>query len=187
MSDISDLDLVERYKQGQESAFNEIVLRYQERIYWVVRRFLTEHDDADDIVQDVFIKASVALRDFRGESSLFTWLYRIAVNLSLNEIRRKRVKDFFRFEEIDQSPSSLEENPDKLLEAQENRRMIQEAVGTLPPKQRTVFVLRYYEEMPYEEIAEILRTSVGGLKANYFHAVKRVAGYLKRQHGTRQS
>ncbi len=186
MSALTDQELVERYRSGQESAFNEIVLRYQEKVYWVVRRFLNDHDDADDIVQDVFVKASAALKEFRGDSSLYTWLYRIAVNLSLNEIRRKRVRDFFRLEDVEHLEESSEHEPDKVAEAEEQRKLIEEAVRFLPPKQRTVFVLRYYEELAYEEIAGILHTSVGGLKANFFHAVKKVAGHLRKQHGTRE-
>jgi RNA polymerase sigma-70 factor (ECF subfamily) len=185
MSDLTDLELVERYRGGQDPAFNEIVLRYQEKVYWVVRRFLNDHDDADDVVQDVFVKASTALKEFRGDSSLFTWLYRIAVNLSLNALRRKRIGDFFRLEDIEHLEESSEHEPDKVVEASEQRTLIEEAVRLLPPKQRTVFVLRYYEELAYEEIAGILDTSVGGLKANFFHAVKKVAGHLRRQHGTR--
>jgi RNA polymerase sigma-70 factor (ECF subfamily) len=185
MTATSDQDLVEQYRQGRESAFNEIVLRYQEKVYWVVRRFLTDHDDADDVVQDVFIKASRSLTGFRGESSLYTWLYRIAVNLSLNAIRQKRVAEFFRLEDVDEMSHPDEESPHGRLEEDEQRRMIEAAVQALPPRQRTVFVLRYYEEMSYDEIAEVMETTVGGLKANYFHAVRKVAEHVRKQHGTR--
>ncbi|MCU0453796.1 MAG: sigma-70 family RNA polymerase sigma factor [Bacteroidetes bacterium] len=185
MTAISDQELVEQFRQGREPAFNEIVLRYQERIYWVVRRFLNDHDDADDVVQDVFIKAARNLRGFRGDSSLYTWLYRIAVNLSLNAIRRKRVADFFRLDDIGDIASHDDIGPDGRVEADEQRQLIESAAQQLPPKQRTVFVLRYYEDLSYEEIAEILHTSVGGLKANFFHAIRKVAEHVKRQHGTR--
>lgn len=185
MSALTDLDLVEQYRQGREAAFNEIVLRYQEKIYWVVRRFLTDHDDADDVVQDVFIKASRNLRDFRGDSSLYTWLYRIAVNLSLNAIRNKRVAEFFRLEDVGDIADHGSPGTDQAVDEEEQRRLIESAVRTLPPKQRTVFVLRYYEEMSYEDIAKVMQTSVGGLKANYFHAVRKVAAFVRKQHGTR--
>jgi RNA polymerase sigma-70 factor (ECF subfamily) len=185
MSALSDSDLVEQYRQGREAAFNEIVLRYQEKIYWVVRRFLSDHDDADDVVQEVFIKAARSLSDFRGESSLYTWLYRIAVNLSLNAIRNKRVADFFRLDDVGDLADHSGSGPDRDVDTEEQHRLIESAVRALPPKQRTVFVLRYYEELPYEEIASIMQTSIGGLKANYFHAVKKVAESVKRHYGTR--
>jgi RNA polymerase sigma factor (sigma-70 family) len=185
MNAATDLELVEQFRSGHEAAFNEIVLRYHEKLYWVVRRFLTDHDDADDIVQDVFIKASRGLKDFRADSSLYTWLYRIAVNLSLNAIRRERVVSFFRLDESAEIPEHPESSPDRLLEAEEQRQLVETGIRTLPPKQRLVFVLRYFEEMTYEEIAAILETSVGGLKANYFHAARKVAAYVRSQHGTR--
>lgn len=185
MSALSDSELVEQYRQGREAAFNEIVLRYQEKIYWVVRRFLNDHDESDDIVQDVFVKASSALKEFRGDSSLYTWLYRIAVNLSLNEIRRKRVKEFFRLDEVEESEVASDNTADGFTEVNEDQKLIRNAVAQLPPKQRIVFVLRFYEEMPYEEIAEIMQTTAGGLKANFFHALKKVSAYVKAQHGTR--
>lgn len=185
MTATNDVELVEQFRQGREAAFNEIVLRYQERIYWVVRRFLNDHDDADDVVQDVFIKASRNLRDFRGDSSLYTWLYRIAVNLSLNAIRNKRVAEFFRLEDVGDIADHGSSRADHEVDAEEQQRLIESAVRTLPSKQRTVFVLRYYEELSYEEIASITHTSVGGLKANYFHAVRKVAEYVRRQHGPR--
>jgi RNA polymerase sigma-70 factor (ECF subfamily) len=185
MTATNDLELVEQFRQGREAAFNEIVLRYQEKIYWVVRRFLSDHDDADDVVQEVFIKAARRLSDFRGESSIYTWLYRIAVNLSLNAIRNKRVADFFRLDDVGELADHSGPGPDRDVDREEQHRLIESAVRTLPPKQRTVFVLRYYEELPYEEIASIMQTSIGGLKANYFHAVKKVAESVRRQYGTR--
>lgn len=185
MSALSDPELVEHYRQGREAAFNEIVLRYQEKIYWVVRQFLSDHDDTDDVVQEVFIKAARGLHDFRGDASLYTWLYRIAVNLSLNAIRNKRVAEFFRLDDVGDLADHGSPGPDHQVDADEQQRIIGSAVRSLPPKQRTVFVLRYYEEMSYEEIAEVMQTSVGGLKANYFHAVRKVADAVRKQHGTR--
>lgn len=184
MTATPDQELVELYRQGRESAFNEIVLRYQEKIYWLVRRFLTDHDDADDVVQEVFIKAASHLPEFRGDSSLYTWLYRIAVNRSLNALRQKRVAEFFRLEDAGEVPHAENDGPQDRLEADEQRRLIESAVRALPAKQRTVFVLRYYEEMTYEEMSEVLNTSVGGLKANYFHAVRKVAEQVRQQHGS---
>ena len=187
MSAPSDSELVEQFKNGNEAAFNELVIRYQEKMYWVARRFLNDHDGADDVVQDVFVKAYESLKHFRGESSLYTWLYRIAVNLSLNVLRRRRIREFFRLDDVLHLGGEAEEEPDRIMEAHEQRRLIEEAVDTLPEKQRTTFILRHYDEMPYEEISKILKTSVGGLKANYFHAVRKIGRYLKHAHATRRT
>lgn len=184
MTGRSDLELIEGFQRGEEKAFNEIVLRYQEKVYWVVRRFVNDHDEADDVVQEVFVKAYHALRSFRSESGLYTWLYRISVNLSLNYLRRLKIRDFLRVDLILEEEDTETERPDEVLEKEEERALIEEAVKRLPEKQKAVFVLRYYEEMPYEEIAKILKTSVGGLKANFFHAVRKIEEYVKRAHGS---
>lgn len=185
MADRSDLELVRQFQNGDESAFNLLVLRYQEKVYWVARRFLTDHDAADDVTQEVFCKAYESLKGFRGDSTLYTWLYRITVNIALNALRKQRVRDFFRIDELFdvEDPDALP--PDMMMERQEERTLIEEAIASLPTKQKSVFVLRYYEEMPYEEIAKILKTSVGGLKANYFHAMKKIQEYVRRAHGSR--
>jgi RNA polymerase sigma factor (sigma-70 family) len=185
MTDRSDLELVRLFQNGDESAFNQLVLRYQERIYWVARRFVSDHEAADDITQDVFVKAYESLRSFRAESSLYTWLYRIAVNIALNALRRQKVKEFFRIDELFEAEDTGTEAPDEAVEREEDRALIEQAIARLPNKQRSVFVLRFYEEMPYEEIAKILKTSVGGLKANYFHAVRKIQEYVRRAHGPR--
>lgn len=181
---MTDLELVDRFRNGEESAFNELANRYKEKIYWTVRRFVNEHQDADDIVQQVLWKAYEGLKGFRSDSSVFTWLYRIAVNTSLNAVRKKKVREFLQFDELFESDSPESERPDEVLEREEERSLIERAVQKLPEKQKSVFVLRYYEQLPYEEIAGILKTSVGGLKANYFHAVKKIEEYVKRAHGS---
>lgn len=177
-----ELELVEQFHAGDEQAFNKLTLRYQEKIYWVVRRMIPDHDEADDIVQDVFIRAYHSLKSFKGESSVYTWLYRIAVNLSLNEIRRKKLRKTFSLDEAatDQHQTD-DDTPAEAMEREEQTQMIRMAIETLPEKQKKVFILRYYEELPYEEIAKIVKTSVGGLKANYFHAVKKIGEYIKHE------
>lgn len=184
MTALSDLELIELFRQGDESAFNEVVRRYQERIYWVARRFVNDHDEADDIVQEVFIKAYDALKKFRSESGLYTWLYRIAVNMSLNTVRRHKIREFLQLDDLAEREESPDKRPDELLEESEHRSLVEQAVAELPERQRAVFVLRYYEELPYEEIAAILKTSVGGLKANYFHAIRKIEEHVKRVHGS---
>ena len=185
MTNRSDLELLELFQSGDESAFNHLVLRDRERVYWVARRFINDHDGADDVTQDVFCKAYESLPDFRGESSFYTWLYRITVNIALNNVRRQKLREFFRIDEMFEIEDKSAVSPDVAVEKKEERRLIEEAITRLPAKQKSVFVLRYYEELPYEDISTILKTSVGGLKANYFHAVKKIQEYVKRAHETR--
>jgi RNA polymerase sigma-70 factor (ECF subfamily) len=150
----------------------------------VARRFSGSHDNADDITQEVFCRMYESLKDFRGDSSLYTWLYRIAVNVSLNHLRKQKLREFLRIDEIFEVESSAEESPQALVEKSEHQLLIEQAVATLPERQKMVFVMRYFEEMPYEEIAVVLKTSVGGLKANYFHAVRKIGDYIRRAHGS---
>lgn len=186
MVELDDKELLELYHSGRkEQMFNELVRRYQKRIYWVARRMVKRHEDADDIAQDVFVKAYSALENFRGESNIYTWLYRIAVNLSINHIRKQKVRNAV---ELDEYLPFLAKDADQdsKIVRRENVSLIESAIGTLPEKQRAVFIMRYYDEMPYEQISAILGTSVGGLKANFHHAVKKVAAYVKKHHGAVQ-
>lgn len=185
MTDRSDLELVQLFRKGDETAFNHLVLRYQEKVYWVARRFMNDHDSADDVTQEVFTKAYKSLNEFRSESSVYTWLYRITVNIALNSLRRQRVREFFRIDELFETADREGLAPDEAMEKQEERTLIEQAIARLSEKQKAVFVLRYYDELPYEEIATLLKTSVGGLKANYFHAVKKIQEYVRRAHKTR--
>ncbi len=181
MNQSDELQLIEDFKKGNEQAFNLLVHRYKEKVYWIVRRLLPDHDEADDVTQNVFIKVYQSLSSFKGDSSFYTWVYRIAVNLSLNEIRRKKLRKTFSMDdELHQyrSPDAL---PSEQMEKDERTQQIRDAIELLPEKQKKVFLLRYYEELPYEEIAKILHTSVGGLKANYFHAVKKIGEHLKHE------
>ena len=185
MTERSDNELIELFQNGDDSAFNHLVLRYQEKVYWVARRFVNDHDGADDVTQEVFCKVYESLKDFRSESSVYTWLYRITVNISLNSLRRQKVRDFFRTDEMFEVKDEDAVAPDEALEQQEQKALIEEAIARLPEKQKAVFVLRYHEELSYEEISKTLKTSVGGLKANYFHAVKKIQEYVKSAHRTR--
>ena len=184
MIDSTDLELVKLFQNGNETSFNELVRRYQEKIYWIARRFVNDHDQADDIVQEVFVKVYSALKKFRGESSFYTWLYRITVNVALNALRKQRVRYFIRIDEYFEKADDENEQPDVLFEKEEEQKLIEEAIAKLPEKQKAVFILRYHEELSYEEIALILKTSVGGLKANYFHAAKKIGEYVSRAHRT---
>jgi RNA polymerase sigma-70 factor (ECF subfamily) len=176
---LSDQELVQKVRNGDRHAFTLLMRRYQERVYWVVRRIVGSHDDADDVTQEAFVKAFVGLGDFRGDASFYTWLYRIAVNLSLNSVRKRQVLNYLGESAILSRILPRGEDPEREVEFRDLQSRLERAVAQLPEKQRAVFVLRHYEELSYEEIAQILKTSVGGLKANYFHALKKVQQYLK--------
>jgi len=185
---LDDVGLVDDFKAGNtERAFTAIVKKYQQRIYWVVRRLVSDPDDADDVVQEVFVRAYQALQDFRADSQLFTWLYRIAMNVAMNHNRRKKLHNMVDIDEMTYDPPSQDATPDEALERQEYKSLIEEAIEALPEKQRVVFQMRYFDEMPYEEMAKALKKSVGGLKANYFHAVRKVAAYVRKELGEKDT
>lgn len=181
---MTDLELVDRFQKGDEAAFNELVHRYKEKIYWTARRFLQDHDDADEVVQETFLKAYKGLRTFRSDSGVFTWLYRITVNTALNALRKRKAREFLGIDELAGERAPESDRPDEQFEQTEERALVEEAIRRLPEKQRAVFVLRFHDQLSYEEIAEILNTSVGGLKANFFHAMRKIGEYVKRAHGT---
>jgi RNA polymerase sigma-70 factor (ECF subfamily) len=181
MEDRSDLELVEQVRNGNRRAYGELMHKYQQRVYWTARRIVGTHEDADDVAQETFVKAFTGLGEFRGDSGFFTWLYRIAVNLSLNTVRKRQVMNYLRESEIIDRILPSTESPERDFQERENERLIQRAIAVLPDKQRAVFVMRYYDELSYEEISEILKTSTGGLKANYFHALKKVQEFVKNE------
>lgn len=174
-----DLELIEEFRQGDNAGFNELVRRYQEKVYWIARRVVGSHEDADDVVQDVFIRVYDALKEFRAESGFYTWLYRITVNVALNALRKKRIKEFVRYEEVEETLEGDADGTDAGLLRKEYESILEKAIERLPPKQKAVFMMRYYDEMSYEEMAGILDKSVGGLKANYFHALKKIQAYMR--------
>ena len=162
---------------GVERLFNEIVKDYSERVYWHVRRFVNNHEDADDLVQEIFLKIWTALPSFRGEAQLFTWIWRIATNETLNWIRREKVRAALRFASID-AEMERRIDSDPFFDGDAADRALSKAVAKLPEKQRQVFILRYYDEMPYEQMSEVLGTSVGALKASYHIAQEKVRSAL---------
>lgn len=161
-----------------ELAFNEIVETYTERLYWHVRRFVCSHEDTDDLLQDVFIKIWNSLPSFRGESRIYTWLYRIATNETLNHLRKIRRENAVSFDIVGEMLATrIDEDPsfnDNALQ-----RELHKAIQRLPEKQRLVFNMRYFDEMKYEDIAEITGTSVGALKASYHHAYNKIKEALE--------
>ena len=162
---------------GVERLFNEIVKDYSERVYWHVRRFVNNHEDADDLVQEIFLKIWTALPSFRGDAQLFTWVYRIATNETLNWLRREKVRSALRFTTID-AEMERRIDSDPFFDGDAADRALSKAVAKLPEKQRQVFVMRYYDELPYEEMSAVLGTSVGALKASYHIAQEKVRAAL---------
>jgi RNA polymerase sigma factor (sigma-70 family) len=175
----NDSELIRQFKNGDIKGYNEIVRKYQQQVYWVIRKIVQDHDDTDDITQEVFIKVYSALKEFREESNLFTWLYRIATNYAINHTRKVKVRNTVSVELVVEQVETGEKNAGELMDEQSRRKILEQAIETLPPQQRAVFNMRYYDELPYDEIANILGKSVGGIKANYFHAVKKIGEYVK--------
>lgn len=173
-----DLQLVAKFKNGDERAFNELVNLYKKQIYFAVLRIVRNSEDAMDVAQDTFVRAYKSIRRFKGDSSFYTWLYRIAINLSLNHVNRNKTKDWQSFDELPQPIRSPKNNPDHHMERSDLQKLINRAISELPEKQRLIFILRYYEELSHKEIAEILGRSEGAVKANYFHAVKKLQSDL---------
>jgi len=166
------------YQKGQEAfAFSHLVNKYKEKVYWIIRKLVLDHDDSNDIVQDVFTKVWLNFHKFRADSKLYTWIYRIAVNESINFLNRKKVRftlslsnyEDFMMKKIDDSTD---------MSGDEIQIKLQKALLLLPEKQQIVFNLRYFQELSYEEIAEITNTSSGALKASYHHAVKKIENYI---------
>ena len=171
---MTDREITTLYKSGShESAFNAIVDRYSERLYWHIRRFLCSHDDTNDVLQDIFIKIWKTLPSFRGDSQLFTWIYRIATNEALNHLRNQKKWGFIDTESNTDSLARLIDD-DPHFNGNALQRELHKAIQRLPEKQRLVFCMRYFDEMKYEDISEITGTSVGALKANYHHAYNKV-------------
>ena len=173
----SELLALFRNQSTKENAFTAIIKKYQERLYWHVRRMVIEHEDANDVLQNVFIKVWNGLENFREDAQLYTWLYRIATNECLTWMEQQKKRTSVSFEE---ESANLENKirADKHFDANKLEWKLQLAIQQLPEKQRIVFSLRYYDEMPYEEMSRVLETSEGALKASYHHAVKKVEDFI---------
>jgi RNA polymerase sigma-70 factor (ECF subfamily) len=172
---MTDEELILQFKEeaSRESAFRQLVQKYQQRLYFHIRRMVIDHDDANDVLQNSLIKVWNNLANFREESQLFTWLYRIATNESLSFMAQKQRKFAFSIDEY-QSHLANKLKSDKYFEGDKIELKLQQAILTLPEKQRLVFNMRYYDETPYEEMSRILGTSEGALKASYHLAAKKI-------------
>lgn len=162
----------------RDYGFNLLTREYQERVYWHVRKMVIDHEDANDLVQDIFIKIWKNLDKFRKDSKLYTWIYRIATNETLNFLSKKKKKFFLPIHDVaGELSGKLDQGV--LLDGDEIQMKLQKALLKLPEKQRLVFNMKYFEEMKFDEISEITETSVGALKASYHHAVKKIEEFLQ--------
>jgi len=161
----------------REKAFSWLVSEYSEQLYWQIRKIVLVHDDANDVLQNTFLKVWTNIGNFRGESKLLTWLYKIAINESITFINKQRTSHNIPIDDYDNYLSEKLEG-DTYFDGDEAQLKLQKAILTLPEKQKIVFNMRYFDEMKYEEMSEILDTSVGALKASYHHAVKKIEEIL---------
>jgi RNA polymerase sigma factor (sigma-70 family) len=179
MQEYSDKELLVMFKEksSKNFAFNLIIKKYQKKLYSIIRRMIISHDDTDDVLQNTFIKMWHHLDGFKEDSQLYTWLYRIATNESLTFLKKKRTKFFVPIVDVEYKLSQSLES-DQYFKGDEIQLRLQKAILKLPEKQRLVFNMKYFEEMKYEDMSEILGTSVGALKASYHIAVKKIEEYV---------
>lgn len=173
---IDEKKLIEQLQDPKtaSAAFDTLMRSYGEPVYWQIRKLVVRHEDADDILQNVFLKAWNNLQNFRGDAKLSTWLFKIAINESINFLNKERIRNQLNVEDGDDSYLLNNIEADEYFDGDELQAELLKAVAKLPEKQRLVFNMRYFDEMKYEDISEILGTSVGALKASYHHAVKKI-------------
>jgi RNA polymerase sigma factor (sigma-70 family) len=176
---MTDAEIIEKFKEDDSKsyAFNMLVQKYQQKLYWLVRRMVIDHDDSNDLVQNVWIKVWQNLENFKSESGLYTWLYRIATNETLTFLDKKKKRFFLPIVDVEKELSNKIDSGHN-FSGDEIEKKLQKAILSLPEKQRIVFNMRYYDELPYEEMSKVLGTSVGALKASYHHAAKKIENYL---------
>ncbi|RYG31266.1 MAG: RNA polymerase sigma factor [Chitinophagaceae bacterium] len=176
---LHDSELLVQFRNPatKEAAYTSLIRKYQEKLYWHVRRIVVEHEDANDVLQNTFIRVWNALENFREDSQLYTWLYRIATNECLSFLEQKKRKSSVSLSD-DENSLTGSIRADKDFDPSKIEWKLQLAIQQLPEKQRAVFSLRYYDEMPYTEMSKVLDTSEGALKASYHHAVKKIEDYI---------
>ena len=180
MNSVTNINTIENLltEKKYPEAFNLIVEQYKKRLYWHIRKIVIIHDDADDVLQNTFIKVWRYLEKFNQNSKIYTWLFRIATNEAVTFINNKKKKREDSYENYEHYLSNTLEN-DEYFEGDKAQLILQKAILTLPEKQRIVFNMRYFDEMKYDEISEITETSAGALKSSYHHAVKKIEEYIK--------
>lgn len=179
MSPEKEIELIAKLQKetSQQQAFGDLVSEYSERLYWQIRKIVISHDDANDVLQNTFIKIWTNINNFRGDSKLSTWLYKIAINESISFLNKQRAQNNLSIDDSDSFLLSKLES-DEYFDGDEAQHRLQKAILALPEKQRIVFNLKYFDEMKYEEMSALLETSVGALKASYHHAVKKIEDFL---------
>ena len=179
MPEWDDREIIEGFgsPRKKEESFNQLVLKYQERLYWHIRKIVVSHDDADDVLQNTLIKVWRSIDGFRAESGIFTWLYRIATNEALSLLKQKKRRSLAPWADLEERMGEMIES-DPWIDGEQVQIRLQKAILKLPEKQRIVFNMKYFDELKYEEMAKVLGTSVGALKASYHHAVKKIEGML---------
>jgi RNA polymerase sigma-70 factor, ECF subfamily len=176
----NDFELIKKFVDGDETSFNKIINKYKDKIYWHARRMAGNHLDADEIVQEVLLTIYKNLKNFQFKSSLYTWIYKITSTRSLNFLKRRKIKELLSLE--DQSDKLNKDSSDIIadMETKEKLEMVDRALQRLPSKQREIFILRNYENLSYKEISEITGKSIGALKSNYFHSMKKIMEKMKK-------
>ena len=177
---MTEQELIEQLKSSrtQAKAFKILIELYKERLYWHIRKIVINHEDADDVLQNTFIKVLKNIKNFKEQSQLFSWIYRIATNESISFLNQKTKKLNVSIEDYQQEMSATLQE-DEMFNGDEIQLLLQKAIMQLPQKQQLVFNMKYFDDMKYVDISEILDTSVGALKASYHHAVKKIEYYLK--------
>lgn len=180
LTTLSDSELLVQFRNPvtKEKAYTVIIRKYQEKLYWHIRRMVIEHEDANDVLQNVLIRVWNGLENFREDSQLYTWLYRIATNECLTYLEQQKKRQAVSLSDVETGLSN-KIKADRHFDPNRLEWKLQLAIQQLPEKQRIVFGLRYYDEMPYEEMSRVLETSEGALKASYHHAVKKIEDYIK--------
>ena len=177
MSEEQALITALKSEQDRDKAFGQLVTRYKERLYWHIRNMVLDHGDTDDILQNTFVKVFKHIDSFKGESKIYTWMYRSATNESLSFLKRKARRQNLTLDELkDKAIEGLES--DVYFQGGRIEIQLQRAISTLPEKQQLVFNMKYFGQHTFEELSDILETSVGGLKSNYHHAVKKITAYI---------
>ncbi len=181
-----DIELIERFRHGETDVFDTLFIRYQKRVYQLVQRFVSNHEDARDITQDAFIRAYQGLAKFKNQCQFYSWLYRITVNLCIDFLRKQARSEVLIYESDDEDtlpmasiPDLRSESPSKVVENKELREHIRKAIRKLPPKQRQIFILRHWDGLSLKDIAATVGRSDGTVKAHLFHAHRNLRKHLR--------
>ena len=181
MPENTDFELVKKFLDGDESSFNRLINKYQQKIYWHARRMTGSHLDADEVVQEVLLVLYNKLKDFQFKSSLYTWIYRITSTRSINYLNKRKLRKILYLDDINSAETGTKEDIIQDIDTKDKIKKLDQLLQTLPAKQREIFILRNVDGLSYEEISEITGKSIGGLKSNYFHAINKISEMMKNE------